>query len=122
MAVTIENLTCPKCGDHIYNEEHVKKQLYVCAHPYDSFTTSSGTTITARCCHCQVYCKTCDAIFDQDDFGLHGDVYEHKECGTVNWPYTDWKRKQDEMRSFFRGYNEKANQMKKIADDMGLKW
>lgn len=95
-SVIVNDVTCPVCGGHQFDEEYVPKKLFICA-------TEVGPEM---CCgHKIAYCKKCEKLYDQDEFGKHGDVWECKECGTVCWPLTDVMRKHeaalaklDEMR------------------------
>ena len=81
----VESVTCPKCGGHLFDEEFIDKKMYVCdTENEDGF----------YCHHILAYCKHCDKLYDESDFGQHGDVWECKECGAVNWPLTEKKREQ----------------------------
>ena len=102
MGKIVENVICPECGDNVYQEKYLDKQLYVCAHELEPEVIPNGPTLHSVCSHVQAYCKTCDKIYDQSNFGKHGEAYECKECGTVNWPYTDYKNEHDAMLNNIR--------------------
>lgn len=82
-SISVEGLVCPKCGQNCFDAELVEKKLYVCKAKDDEGYT---------CGHILAFCKTCNKIQDESEFGQHGDVWECKECGTICWPLTDRKR------------------------------
>lgn len=108
--VVIENLTCPKCGSNIYNKEYAEKGIYICQGQDD-------TNVLGKCCTVQYLCKTCNKIYPEDHFGKHGDVYECKECGSVNWPCTDRKRETENTLNIIKG---KSNAIDNILRGLKL--
>ena len=41
------------------------------------------------------FCKGCKKLYPYEGFGKHGDVYECKECGRVQWEFTELKKQAD---------------------------
>lgn len=82
------NLVCPKCNNSIFNRELKEKGVLQCDYT-DKDNKYCGELVGA-------ICKTCNAPLPFNRFGKHGDVYECKECGRVNWPLTDYLREQEE--------------------------
>lgn len=94
------DFVCPVCGKTEFNEEAAKDSVYCCINrecesclkpPYANFAL----------------CKRCGVVYPVDRFGKHGDVYECKECGQVNWPLTD----------HVRNIDEELNKLQKIIDE-----
>lgn len=92
-------IKCPKCGASVFDPDQEPNGCYVCHNkPNDSEYV---------CCEIiGAICKQCNEFHYFDSFGLHGDVYECKECGRVNWPLTDYIRK----------IEEEKNELQKILD------
>ena len=77
----MQGLNCPSCGivDHV--QKYSIDGLYVCA----------------LCGKILGYlCDGCDRIYTSNRLGLHGDVYECKICGKIQWGYTEYKRDKSE--------------------------
>ena len=94
MEDTIEMLeiSCPVCGGHIFKKELAEKSnIYCCEAQKDE---------EHKCWAKLIYCKKCGKYYPEEGFGKHGDVYECKECGSVHWGYTEWKRETDETHAF----------------------
>jgi len=114
MSVEIKEITCPVCGDHVFFDEYIDKKMYLCAHQLPD-EKIGNITLRSKCCHCLIYCNKCEKILDQSEFGKHGDVYECKNCGTVNWPYTDYRREQDGIISTLKQIkNKNASRLSEI--------
>lgn len=76
----LETMVCPKCGTTTPNEKYIKDGAFICAHR-DSKGVCGNIV--------GILCKGCNKIYAKDRFGLHGDVYECKECGRVQWAFTE---------------------------------
>lgn len=95
--VKMENYTldipCPRCGGHEYTNGRANnewnKTTYWC---------KKGRGVNP-CMGYLCFCKKCEKIYPETKFGKHGDVYECKECGTVQWDYTDYKREEERFAS-----------------------
>ena len=85
-------LKCPKCGFSEFNADAEKKGIYVCNHTLEETGCYCETIVAALC-------KQCCHIYPFDGFGKHGDVYECKECGKVNWPLTEYIREVEEIKA-----------------------
>lgn len=103
--VSIDGLVCPKCGKNNFDAEYTSKKLYVCRTKNEK---------GFYCNHILAYCKTCDKIQDESEFGQHGDVWECKECGTVCWPLTDKRRAEEKARSTFQKMNSELDKLEKM--------
>ena len=66
-----------RCGSTTFEAEYEIDGFYVCS--------KCGTAVG-------YYCSGCDRTFTSNRLGLHGDVYECKICGRIQWGYTEWKR------------------------------
>ena len=93
---SIENLFCPVCGKSNFDVEYIDQKLYKCRTPEEG---------GHYCNHILAYCKTCNKIQDESDFGQHGDVWECKECGSICWPLTERKRASQQAEASFRKMN-----------------
>ena len=100
---TIPEITCPVCGGHVFDGEKAPQGLYICS-KVNSTMELFGETKNIICGHIQAYCKKCEKVYDEKDYGKHGDAWECKECGTVNWPYTDFMREKEKIMSILRKY------------------
>lgn len=89
----VENLNCPKCGKSNFDSEYIPQKLYLCR-------TETGNGY--YCNHILAYCKTCDKVQDESEFGQHGDVWECKECGAICWPLTEKKRATQKAQEKFK--------------------
>lgn len=67
-----------KCGSEEFLPEYKIDELYVCS--------KCGRVVA-------YYCTGCNRPFMSNRLGLHGDVYECKLCGHIQWGYTEYKRK-----------------------------
>lgn len=72
-------IICPNCNTETYDPKYSIDEFYVCA--------SCGKPLG-------YFCRRCDRVYTGNRLGLHGDVYECKLCGTIQWGYTEWKRDQ----------------------------
>ena len=74
----MRGLFCPDCNTDIHDSKYEIDNLYVCS----------------KCGKVLGYlCTGCDQVYTQNRLGKHGDVYECKICGRIQWGYTEWKRK-----------------------------
>lgn len=101
--VIIKELTCPVCGGHELNAEYVQKKLYICEAPGE---------MCMGCRHVMAFCKKCEKIYDESEFGLHGDVWECKECGTTNWVFTDYMRQLETDKANFEKWKNVKDKWK----------
>lgn len=104
--IKIEKLKCPKCGSNIYDKQWAEKYIYICQ-------GEDKTSIVGKCWTVQCLCKTCNKIYPEDNFGKHGDVYECKTCGNINWPYTDRKRSNQELLNQIQSMDSKLDRLLK---------
>lgn len=78
------DITCPVCKGRSF------------------YTYKVGDKFIETVCFCQTnrltnnpcpgklaYCKKCKKYYPENGFGYRNDVYECKECGTVQWELTD---------------------------------
>lgn len=96
----VSTLRCPKCGNQIFNEDFKKDGLYLCGHR----GPNGGYCNTILAC----YCKGCNQLYNEDRFGKHGDVYECKECGRVQWGLTEFKKRREEGQRIYDNIFESA--------------
>ena len=74
----MKGLICSKCGSNKQDPVYEKDNFFICA----------------DCGHAIGYdCPGCNHFYTENRLGLHGDVYECKICGRIQWGYTEWKRK-----------------------------
>ena len=73
----MSGLSCPDCGSSEFVGKYEDDNLFVCK--------NCGKVIG-------YYCNGCGRVFTGNRLGLHGDVYECKLCGTIQWGYTEYKR------------------------------
>ena len=99
-SITLENITCSVCGGHVFNAGAAEKGIYTCL---------TGKEDGSACNHTMIRCKQCDKIYDESNYGRHGDVFECKECGSVNWPYTDMIRNREEVFNILSGESAKLD-------------
>lgn len=104
--ISINEITCPVCGGHLFDKEYIDKKLYICRQSVDMYF---------RCNHMLAFCKQCNKLQDEKEFGKHGDVWECKECGTICWPLTDEKRRREEILSKYESHSKKFN---KVANEI----
>jgi len=74
----MRGLPCPKCGTERHDPKYEADGFYVCS--------DCGEPIG-------YLCSGCDRVYLSNRLGLKGDVYVCKECGTIQWGYTEWKKK-----------------------------
>lgn len=98
----VQNVTCPICGEHIFNASAISDGMYICVNKVNGRT----------CDHVQCLCKKCNALRDESKFGKHGDVWECKECGTVCWPYTDRMRAIEKAKELLSMFNSFKNSLR----------
>lgn len=75
----MRGLTCPNCKTDKHEPIPEKDGLYVCA--------NCGAIIG-------YYCKGCDKVYLENRLGRRGDEWVCKECNTIQWGYTQYKRKE----------------------------
>ena len=73
---------CPDCKTDKHVPEYELDNLFVCS--------TCGKIIA-------YYCSRCEQMYRSNRLGLHGDVYECRICGKIQWGYTDYKRKKGEI-------------------------
>lgn len=100
--ISVEGLVCPKCGQNNFDKEFIEKKMYVCRTKNEQ---------GFYCNHILAYCKTCNKIQDESEFGQHGDVWECKECGAICWPLTDKKRAEEKARNTLRKMNAELDDL-----------
>lgn len=88
-----ENVKCPVCGGNSFDEFPEPKTIFQC----------SNMTTGKRCSGIVCKCNNCDRIYPSVNFGKHGDVYECKTCGKVQWEYTDYMKTMDMISSWHSG-------------------
>ena len=81
--IFVESVTCSKCGGHTFIKGTTEDGIYSCTTP--------------KCYGVKAFCKNCKKLYDEDMFGKHGDVWECKECGAVQWKYTDMMRDREAL-------------------------
>ena len=77
--VSLLNNPCPVCGNTSYTQSQKHTTMYRCA------TMSNNS----QCKYTVYKCKKCEKYYPKAFFGKHGDVWECKECGAVQWDVTD---------------------------------
>lgn len=73
----MKGLKCPKCGTDKHLPKYEIDGLYVCS--------TCGRVLGYTC-------DRCEKLYTENRLGRHGDVYECKLCGRIQWGYTEWKR------------------------------
>ena len=76
----MQGIICPNCNTDDHVREYEIDDLYVCVR--------CGKVLGYRC-------SGCEHTYLSNRLGLHGDVYECKICGKIQWGYTEWKRNQE---------------------------
>lgn len=100
-----DDVACPVCGNHDFMygrvppDEDPKGTIYWCLTGRENHSTNYCTGVLA-------YCKKCEKLYPSTNFGYHAGAYECKECGSVQWEYTDYMK-----------FEEKAKQ---ILSQIGL--
>ena len=102
------DITCPVCGQNNFQ---------TAKHPDGNwcntvFWCRTGLEKLNRCSGVVCYCKKCEKMYPAYQFGKHGDVYECKECGTVQWEYTDYKKDEEKKSAFLRRMSQEINYLK----------
>ncbi len=98
----MDTFICSKCGSHLYDEKLAETGVYVCIEP-------DSSNVMGKCCTVHCLCKTCNKIYPENNFGKHGDVYECKTCGSLNWPYTDRQREHENLMKKISSLNSGLN-------------
>lgn len=79
-----ENVTCSKCGGHLFDSDGIQDGIYVC---------KTESQEKGKFCNNTMYlCKKCNKVYPKSNYGKRGDVYECKECGAIQWAYTESER------------------------------
>ena len=73
----MKGLICPKCNSQKQDPKYEKDLFFVCS--------DCGNVIGYDCLGCEKF-------YDENRLGLHGDVYECKLCGRIQWGYTEYIR------------------------------
>ena len=71
-------LFCPDCKSDKHDPRYATDNFFVCV--------KCGKPLG-------YYCAGCDKVYETNHLGLHGNVYECKLCGKIQWGYTEYKRK-----------------------------
>ena len=73
----MRGLMCPTCKTDEHLTGYEEDGLYVCV----------------NCLKPVGYlCHGCDKVYLENRLGLHGDVYECKICGRIQWGFTEFMR------------------------------
>lgn len=75
----MSGLYCPECHGKEFESQYAEDYFYVCK--------NCGKIVG-------YYCTGCGRMFTGNRLGLHGDVYECKLCGKIQWGYTGFKRRE----------------------------
>lgn len=75
----MSGLYCPECNGNEFDPLYAEDYFYVCK--------KCGNIVG-------YYCTGCGRMFTKNRLGLHGDVYECKLCGKIQWGYTEFKRRE----------------------------
>lgn len=75
----MHGLFCPTCNIDEHQPIPAKDGLYVCV--------KCGSILG-------YYCRGCDKVFVENRLGRRGEDWVCKECDTIQWGYTAYKRKQ----------------------------
>ncbi len=75
----MHGLFCPTCNIDEHQPSPAKDGLYVCV--------KCGTILG-------YYCRGCDKVYVENRLGRRGEEWVCKECDTIQWGYTAYKRKQ----------------------------
>ena len=73
----MRGLTCPICNTDTHIRKYEKDYLYVCA---------TCNKILGY------FCKGCDEMYLENRLAFYNNAYICKECGRVQWGYTEWKQ------------------------------
>lgn len=92
---------CPVCGNHEFSTMPLMRD----GKKYFSQTVlwcmkNRGEPNMCRGTLC--YCKQCDKFYSSSAFGYRNGAYECKECGTVQWDYTDYKKEEERGEAILR--------------------
>lgn len=82
--------SCPVCGKHLFTSTPYLKnreQFYSQTVLWCKNGRGSSRMCNGKIC----YCKKCEKYYPESEFGFHNDAYECKECGQVQWDYTEIK-------------------------------
>ena len=77
----MNGLICPECNEDKHVPKYEMDGLFVCQ--------SCGKVLG-------YLCRGCDTVYLQNRLGKHGDVWECKLCGQIQWGYTEYKRSKAE--------------------------
>ena len=75
----MHGLFCPTCNIDQHQPIPEKDGLYVCV--------KCGMILG-------YYCRNCDKVYVENRLGRRGEDWVCKECDTIQWGYTAYKRKQ----------------------------
>lgn len=73
----MQGLICPDCKHDKHDPAYEKDNLYVCS--------SCGKILG-------YLCRGCDKLYLENRLGRITDYYVCKECGTIQWGYTEYQR------------------------------
>lgn len=77
----MNGVCCPNCKTDSHDPKYEIDGLYVCK--------TCGKVLG-------YLCDGCDKVYLQPRLGKHGDVWECKLCGRIQWGYTEWKREHEQ--------------------------
>lgn len=109
----MEKFVCPRCKKTALNKKYEKDGLYVCSNILPEKDNCVCGKIIA------IKCNNCNKFLSEDRFGLRGDVYECKQCGTPQWGYTEYKR---ERAAIMNEINSYLQFMKSNLNDLNDKY
>lgn len=104
------SLKCPKCGQTEPNKKYIKDGAFICAHKNDEGFIC-GTVVG-------VYCKSCKEIYPADRFGFRNDAYECKECGKLQWGFTEYKKDRSILERSIQAATQKNINAAKFFDEI----
>ena len=90
MISMLSELRCPKCNSIEPDEKYIKDGAFICAHR-NSENIMCG-------CIVGIYCKICNKVYNADGFGFRNGSYECKECGKIQWGYTEYKQDKEKLQ------------------------
>ena len=105
MLVKVDGVRCPKCNsDSHYAKSFAEKGVYFCQNELSPKVWCNETT-------CK--CEKCNKIYPLEKFGLRGDVYECKICGTPQWALTEKKRSDAQLKKMTEQFDTKLSALYK---------
>lgn len=87
--VHFDGVKCEICGCDSFSEIPKPTTMWSC----------NGTYRGERCKGLLCKCTKCNKYYMAEHFGHHGDVWECKTCGAVQWDFTDMMTKLEKIRA-----------------------